>query len=188
MSKKLKNTWNIRREFDSDDEEEIVQPPAAPVETKVIDDMTLPAVHVAVLNDVKEAGRLYYVTSLNQFSMRVGTLTLRGNVGKVFVNDATPSKTRKCKYGNRCSHPETCEYYHDPAINCFSYDIRNYSASSWFYAPGRPKCKKIGSRERFECDMIELKHDDVDLMQDMLMHDILCGMLINKYYTEYLKQ
>lgn len=188
-SKKLRNTWNIKRELDDDDDEPTTPQPVAkpaaqvPVETVVVDTMTLPAINVTITTEVTQPGVLYYVGSIQQFAMLVGPLLLRGNIGQIYNEVTTPNKTRKCRYGTSCTNPSACEYYHDPLENILSTDIRNYSAYNWYYAPGKPRCKKFGSRERIEYDILDVRDEDIALSNDMLMHDILCNLILNKYNT-----
>jgi len=144
-----------------------------------------------IIGDIREVpqdGHLYYDQRLQRFGLRINGVLLHGNIGIVYGGEAIPEKIKDCKVCAMCD-PATCTYYHDPMKCSSSSDTRNFIASSWLYSPcrssrkdsGAYRVRKLSSRERLSADIPAIHPSEVPYYNEQLMHDILCGLVMNRY-------
>lgn len=127
--------------------------------------MSLSAISVRNISDVVADGRLYYVHDTKCFAIQIAGKVYRGNVGKVFApGEKSPYKVKECRFGNKCTRINECEYYHGPP------DVRNYVST-----------RRFGNLDTLDVDMMKMGPEDIKRNSDLLMHDILCDLLLQKY-------
>lgn len=147
----------------------------------------LSAIKVSDWNHVKNDGKLYYVDHADHFAIRVAGILFHGNIGMIYTNEKDPVKIKNCRFRETCSKIN-CNYYHDPLVHPGSKDKRNFIASSWLYAPptspfkNKRRSRRFGSVENLEVDILGLTPEETDRYIDQTMHDILCSILLHKYY------
>lgn len=154
----------------------------------ITEHLFLPAIVVSHWKELKSMrdGVLYYVSSADNFAIKINGSLYYGNIGNIITNESNPTKIKDCKFGKECSK-DKCNYYHDPMLSLDGSDRRNYVASSWVYSPpddkarNKKKMRKFGSLNNLEIDMQLLKKDDINRFNSQTMHDLLCSLLIKKY-------
>lgn len=80
---------------------------------------------------------------------------------------------------------QTCRFYHDPALHPGSRDVRNYMAESFAYTPfvdGNIWARRFGSNENLDADLRLIGAGDARLFRDQVAHDILCALILDKYF------
>lgn len=158
--------------------------------------MSLRATEIASTAEIRADGVLYYLPHTRRFALRfAGGLILQGNIGIVYTSDPSPQKIHDCDSQLGCN-VATCRYYHNPAIYPGSQDVRNFAATSWLYRPvssqsstpigeharsPQKKARKLASRDRLDVDILTITQDDLAYFNEQLMHDILCGLIMNYY-------
>lgn len=155
----------------------------------ITDNLSLLAIVVSHWRELKNMrdGILYYVSLADNFAIKINGNLYYGNIGNILTNESNPTKIKGCKFGKECSKHK-CSYYHDPLVSSDSSDRRNYVANSWLYSPpddkarNKKKMRKFGSLKNLEIDLHLLKKDDVDKFASQTMHDLLCSLLLKKYY------
>lgn len=148
--------------------------------------LAIPVVKTTSLDGVKDDGRLYYVTTLGQFSVKLAGVVFRGNIGNIFTDSLEHTKVRDCKYASTCIKGSTCDFYHDPVLTYGSTDARNYLSNSFSYIGPEHRHNrfigvKIGSLQNLDSDMISISSEDARKYQDMAMHMLLVAILIGRY-------
>jgi len=166
---------------------------ARDVDIPVSSGMSLRATEIASTAEIRADGVLYYLPHTRRFALRfAGGLILQGNIGIVYTSDPSPQKIHDCDSQLGCNIA-TCRYYHNPAIYPGSQDIRNFATTSWLYRPTSSTCmpdrahnpqkkaRKLASRDRLDADILTITQDDLAYFNEQLMHDILCGLIMNYY-------
>jgi len=155
---------------------------------------------------------IYWISSINQFAVRINGVLFRGDIGNIFnKNDQNQIGIEKCCHGKNCKNLKTkhgCKFYHDPfdlLMNglldtsdektkiCSKY--RNWSNSSWIYTsdfikPSNLNMRHIGNRATLNEDLILLKKsikykDSIDKYQSQIMHDILVVLATHSNFKNY---
>ena len=149
----------------------------------------LDAKKIRKLNQMTTPGDLYYIESMDHFAIKIGDILLHGNIGMI---DNNAKKSIKACRNNKCTDITKCQFYHDPLLYDGSTNIRNYNPQNWTYMPRNFPYKKMtshgkdqrhfGSRNNLETDILFVNKDDVNLFADQVMHDLLCIILLKKYY------
>ena len=131
-------------------------------------------------NSVLADGCVYYLRTAGHFAVRVGPLFLHGNVGIIYDNAREPTKVKSCQYGTKCLNIGACKYYHDPLLFPGARDVRNFTNTSFIYngSNDRRGGRKIGSKDRFDADIVQLRPEDTAHYLDQVAHDFFCAMLI----------
>lgn len=144
----------------------------------------LDAKKVKTFTQVQTMGELYYVESCKHFAIKIFDILLHGNIGKIYNKFDNSIKIKPCRYGKSCPKIATCGFYHDPTVVSGSTDVRNFIAENFTYTP--PFCKqrlrKFGSVENLDTDIILLNEENIDEFSDQTMHELLCVLLLKKYY------
>jgi hypothetical protein len=145
--------------------------------------LSIPAVVVPTIAQCEQDGNLYYIQKNELFAFRIAGQLFYGNIGNIYTDSKEPVKIKECKYSGKCMRMDTCNYYHDPKIFPESKDCRNYIASSFLYASpdayrSQTRCRRFGSKENLEMDIVDLSQEERYRFCDQSMHDILCAMLI----------
>ncbi len=152
---------------------------------KFTESLFLNAIQVPSFDNVKQDGELYYVESKNHFAFRIAGHLLHGNIGVIYTDEKSPENIKDCKFAESCMKRDNCDYYHDPLKFSDSNDVRNYTASSFLYAPpnsqykNRPHSRRFGSRDHLDTDIVALQDEDINRFNDQTMHDLLCSLLIS---------
>jgi len=137
--------------------------------------------------NVINSGEIYYVETAGHFAVKIFDILLHGNIGTIYTSaDSAPVRITSCKYGPGCKKNK-CEYYHDPAFIVGSKDVRNYLSTSWIYTNptslyNSKKSRRFGSLANLDADIITIADDEIDRYADQAMHDLLCTILLKKYY------
>lgn len=160
--------------------------------------------------NMPECVNLNWVSELNQYSIKINNLVLRGNIGniydkKILLNDRIHAhQVVPCSHGNSCKSilsEKYCKYYHDPMqllelknsklisdaffTECKKY-IRNFSNTSWIYTSVySPNMRCIGSRTSLLNDIQIAKvstnyRANIETMKQQVMHDILVLLLLSQ--------
>lgn len=147
----------------------------------------LSAVRVSTWSEVTANGELYYVENCGHFAFRIAGHLFHAGIGTIFTTESEPTKIKECMYGNGCNRAD-CTYYHDPLRCPGSKDIRNYAANSWLYStPGsalrqRSNSRNYGSLQYLDSDIQQMKPPDCRRFVEQAAHDIICGLLLFRYY------
>lgn len=158
------------------------------VDVPVSPNMSLRCTEVSDVNAIGKDGILYYIPRIRRFAIRLAGFVLQGNIGTVYVSDPSPQKIHDCDIQPACNIT-TCRYYHNPLTCPGSTDIRNFAATSWLYHPGAhissgtssKKTRKLSSRPSLDEDILTITSNDLSYYNEQLMHDILCGILMNYF-------
>ena len=147
----------------------------------------LDAKKVKTFTQVQTMGELYYVENCKHFAIKIFDVLLHGNIGKIydkFEQNKGNNKIKPCKYGKHCTNVAKCGFYHDPTINFNSTDTRNYIAENFIYTPPfkNKRLRKFGSIDNLDTDIILLSEENIDEMADQTMHELLCTLILKKYY------
>lgn len=149
----------------------------------------LTALKVPTFDYVKPNGELYYVDTANHFAIVIAGHMFHGNIGTIYTDEKNPEKIKDCKFADLCVKRNNCDYYHDPIKFSGSKDYRNFIASSWLYSqPGgtfknKPKSRRFGSRQYLDIDIVGLQSEEISRFHDQTMHDILCSLLISRFFA-----
>ena len=149
----------------------------------------LDAIKVKSFSDVKSDGNLYYIEDSNHFAIKIAGYMLHGNIGVIYTNGRDPEKIKNCKFGNGCIKPN-CNYYHNPLLYEGSRDVRNFIANSWLYAPPnspfryKKKSRRYGCKGMLDIDLSNLSSEEAERFIDQCVHDLLCSLLIFKYFYQ----
>lgn len=154
------------------------------VEIPVSTNMSLRCIEIPDLNAIQHDGILYYVPRLCRFAIRLAGFVLYGNIGIVYASEASPQRIHDCTMYPSCNM-ETCHYYHNPIKCRGSTNIRNFAATSWLYSDkvtsGSKKMRKLASRPKLDTDILTVTSGDLAYYNEQLMHDLLCGIIMNYY-------
>lgn len=163
------------------------------VNISVSQNMSLRCIEITDINAVRNDGVLYYIPRIQRFAIRICGFILQGNIGTVYISDATPHKIHDCDAQANCRQ-SPCNYYHNPLTCPGSNDIRNFAASSWIYHPpissseklipfekSPKKSRKLSSRPNLDHDIKFITSTDLMYYNEQLMHDLLCGIIMNFY-------
>jgi hypothetical protein len=156
------------------------------VDVRITTNMSLRCVEIADPTAIRADGVLYYIPHTRRFAIRIAGFLLQGNIGTVYISESHPEKIHDCEMYPACN-PQTCLYYHNPSTCQGSTDIRNFASTSWCYYPGtssRPsakKMRKLSSRDNLDADILTITSADLSYFNEQLMHDILCGIIMNYY-------
>jgi hypothetical protein len=146
----------------------------------------LDAKKVKTFTQVQTMGELYYVESCKHFAIKIFDILLHGNIGKIYNKFDSSKKIKPCRFGKLCPKLATCGFYHDPTIMSGSTDIRNFIADNFMYTPpfnnNKPRLRKFGSVDNLDTDIILLNEENIDEFSDQTMHELLCVLLLKKYY------
>jgi hypothetical protein len=160
--------------------------------------------------NMPECVNLNWISELNQYSIKINNLVLRGNIGNIYdkrilLNDRIHAhQVVPCSYGNKCKailSEKYCKYYHDPMqllalknsklisedffTECKKY-IRNFSNTSWVYTSAySTNMRCIGSRTSLLNDMqiasVSANYQaNIETMKQQVMHDILVLLLLSQ--------
>jgi hypothetical protein len=127
-------------------------------------------------------GVVYYLRTAGHFAVRVGPLFLHGSIGIIYDSTRELTKIKYCQYGSRCININTCTYYHDPLEFPGSRDVKNFAATSFLYngTNDRRGGRRIGSRDRFDADILQVQPEDIKTYLDQVAHDFFCAVLISQ--------
>lgn len=157
--------------------------PLAPI--KITEAIVIKAIPVASFDQVQADGQLYYNSSADHFAFRLGGQLFHGNIGTIYVDEATPVRVKKCRHGSGNCRRVNCDYYHPPNSARPSREYRNFVAGSWLYSPAKSQSRQrnrhFGSRPNLDIDINELEREDIDRFHDQAMHDLLCSMILYSY-------
>lgn len=155
-------------------------------EVHITNMISLRATEVTDMRGVQKSGVLYYIRSMRRFAMMIANMTLCGNIGIVYVGEASPSRVQDCTSYPHCR--ANCDFYHNPMKCANSMDVRNFFASSWLYTPTsysqyteKKKLRKLSSLNHLDRDLATITADDISYYGEQLMHDILCFAVMNYY-------
>lgn len=124
-------------------------------------------------DDVLSDGKVYYITSINRFAVRINGHLMLGNIGEIFTHGCTPYKIKTCSNGRSCRE-SNCTYYHPDAG-----DIRNFVSGSFSYHRRTEGIsRKIGNRSTLAADIAKATKPEIELFQDQSIHDLLCHLAI----------
>ncbi len=145
-------------------------------------------INATIINDINEAndmGKVYYLSSMEHFIIRIENLLLHGNIGVIYTDEKIPEKIKDCKFAGKCTRGSSCDYYHDPFIYKNSKDKRNFIASSWLYNPSnyRTLNRRFGCIRNIDKDINNITKEEISRFKDQLTHDLLWGLLIQKVYS-----
>jgi hypothetical protein len=159
-------------------------PIAREIEVPMSANMSLRCTEIPDASAIRADGVLYYIPQLRRFAMRIAGFVLMGNIGIVYNSELSPQKIRECNMQASCNYA-TCSYYHNPLTWPGSTDIRNFAATSWVYrhaaASGPKKMRKLSSRAHLDEDIRTITSADLSYYNEQLMHDLLCGIIMNYY-------
>jgi hypothetical protein len=139
---------------------------------------------------------LMWSDDINQYSIKINNLILRGNIGNIYDKKIIYQKNicahqvTPCFNGNRCSailSQKYCKYYHDPVEliqlkndNIISEEFyqttikytRNFSNTSWIYTninSNNRNMKYIGSKSNLDNDIsiLKLSKDRKKIIENM---------------------
>lgn len=164
------------------------------VEIAVSTNMFLRCIEIPDIGALQRDGILYYIPRTHRFAIRLAGFVLQGNIGIVYVSESSPQKIHDCDMQPSCN-PSVCRYYHNPCTCPGSTDIRNFAATSWLYhsthgssasnsgngCGGPKKTRKLSSRIGLDSDILTITGSDLSYYNEQLMHDILCGIIMNYY-------
>jgi len=127
--------------------------------------------------------KLYWVSDIQQFSIRINDVLITGNMGNVFTDGSPQNNISNCKNEN-CKN-ENCIYLHNSSI-----DTRNYTNLSWMYTPKaithkNRKMRHVGNKSSLNYDLEKMiKRDkkntkeEIDIIINQTMHDLLILMAL----------
>ena len=154
---------------------------------------------------------LRWVSEINQYTLKINNLVLRGNIGniydsKILLNDRIKAhQVVICEKGNNCSNilsNQYCKFFHDPMDllelknnNIISDQFykkcikltRNFSSTSWLYSSSYNKNMRcIGSKSTIDCDIACVKtlgiyKNNIENMKQQVMHDLLILLKLSDY-------
>lgn len=155
------------------------------VEVSVSRNMSLRCVEIPDINAIRNDGTLYYLPRIRRFAIRIAGFILQGNIGVVYSSEPSPQKIHDCEAYPSCNMA-VCRYYHNPLTCPGSTDIRNFAATSWLYRPGAhtsgtKKTRKLASRSSLDEDILTISSADLAYYNEQLMHDLLCGIIMNYF-------
>lgn len=141
--------------------------------------------------------RMYWVTDVQQFAIKICGMVLRGNIGTVYPSIHTANghviKINACRYGRMCRNigsAEGCTYYHDPVemgseqATKFK-EIRNFTNGSWLYTSEPVKennkmMRHIGSRPTIYSDLHNVSSNEAQCWIDQTIHSILVTLILHQ--------
>lgn len=126
--------------------------------------------------------KLLYKSNTKEFIMKFPTITLYGNIGKVYNDDQELYNTKICTYQSNCVNRAQCKFWHNPTTVNGSTDIMNFTSKSWIYDPVRPNRRHFGSIENLESDITRITNDDYIYFVRQTMHDLLCCIVLGRYF------
>jgi hypothetical protein len=146
---------------------------------------------VNTLDDIPDV-RLFWVSSIHQFAIRICGLVIRGNIGEIYQtlrNNRNVRNTIQCRHGKQCRIIGRCGYYHDPVDipeDMRSGEIRNYTNGSWVYTSESLNEKNrmmrhIGNRSTLSTDMISIADSEVSMWNDQTIHCLLVSMVLHMH-------
>jgi hypothetical protein len=163
------------------------------VDVPVSKNMSLRCIEISDISAIHSDGVLYYIPRIRRFAIRICGFILQGNIGTVYISETMPQKIHDCDAQANCKQA-LCNYYHNPLTCPGSNDIRNFAASSWIYRPqpssdkqthtfekSSKKSRKLSSRPCLDDDIKFITSSDLMYYNEQLMHDILCGIIMNFY-------
>jgi len=157
-----------------------------PAPVKITEALALSAISVSTFGQVAADGQLYYVKNADHFAFRLAGKLFHGNIGTIYIDEASPARVKNCRYETGACRRPNCEYYHPPTIKQRvsvrqSKEYRNFVASSWLYSPagGRQRSRRFGSRPNLDLDIVDMAGEDIDRFHDQAMHDLLCSLLLH---------
>lgn len=159
------------------------------IDVPVSKNMSLRCIEIADIGAIHGDGILYYIPRIRRFAIRICGFILQGNIGTVYISETMPQKIHDCDAQANCRQP-SCNYYHNPLTCPGSSDIRNFAASSWIYRPhsapapfekSPKKSRKLASRPSLDDDIKFISSSDLMYYNEQLMHDLLCGIIMNFY-------
>lgn len=154
-------------------------------------DIVIPAKVVQHLNQVPNIN-IYWVTSIQQFVLKINNTIIRGDIGDVYKRQPSGACGSKYDYDNlpsnikaciKCKNTPSkgCIYYHDPLK--YGYNphinktyIHNFMATSWLT---RPRISR--STYKLDIEKIKMNNDnaaDISMLQSQMMHDLLSYIII----------
>jgi hypothetical protein len=196
ITKNNSETWLEIAGRSTDNNREVVQisrmmPPPGFVtysKIRINDYIYIEAKKVNDFSSVLSSGELYYVESADHFAIKIMEILIHGHIGLIYTNSDNPVKIKECKYRENCKK-DNCEFYHNPLVVKGSKDHRNFIASSWLYSPPTAisnkyniKSRRFGSKEYIDTDLNIISDEEVERFYDQTMHDILCTIILKKYY------
>lgn len=126
--------------------------------------------------------KLLYKNSTKEFIMKFPTITLYGNIGKIYNDDQELYNTKICTYQANCINRAQCKFWHNPSIVSNSLDVMNFTSKSWIYDPTRPNRRHFGSLDNLETDITRITNDEYLYFVRQTMHDLLCCIVLGRYY------
>ncbi len=142
------------------------------------------------VDDIKDVPNtnLYFVRNIGQFALRINNVVFRGNVGDIFAHVFGAKKTAKLRQVTHCNNYSKCvrngvlcNFYHDPlkllvlSSKKFETQRRNFTNSSWLYAPTKEGCRSLGNGSSAHTD-INLPQHDEQLFRDQCIHQLLLAL------------
>jgi len=160
----------------------------------------IPVIMVDTIKDLPNYN-MFFIKDFAQFAIKINGQVLRGNIGHIDTNNKQCKRvkrnTTKCIYNSGCDYIDTneCSFYHDmldyerytPDVleqrKKQNIHIRNYRNHNWLYTsePQNSKnnyMKHIGSEDRLSTDIPLVSESEIDLLKDMLLHDLLVSLSI----------
>lgn len=152
-------------------------------EIKINKKYSIPAIKITDGDIVKMPyNKLLYKSSTNEFILKLPTITLYGNIGRIYNDDQELHNTKICTYQANCINRVQCKFWHNPSLVNGSTDIMNFTTKSWIYDPVRPNRRHYGSLENLESDIARLTNDDYIYFVRQTMHDLLCCIILGRYF------
>lgn len=123
--------------------------------------------------DLIPSSPLYYISSTNQYAVKILDSVISGQVG--FIADNT-KKIYNCKL-NHDHCLSKCRYFHPGEIPTWSY-------SNWIYTPQtlstlNRRMRHIGSRDTLASDIRQSTKQERDMRSLQTMHDILIKLCMD---------
>ena len=167
---------------------------------KVAPGVQIPVIMVDTIEDLPNYN-MFFIKEFAQFAIKINGQVLRGNVGHIYTHSKQCKQikrnTIKCIYNSGCDYIDTndCSFYHDvldygkytPDVlaqrKTQNIHVRNYRSQNWIYTsePQNSKnnyMKHIGSEDKLSADISLVSESEIDILKDMLMHDILVSLSI----------
>jgi hypothetical protein len=181
---------------------------------EIAQNVSTPVVVVKNIHEIPSTS-VYWISSLNQFAVKINNVLFRGNVGDIYRKEDIqklnkPEQITICKRGNACSvllAGESCKFYHDPNdVNKLYHDkkithrdnkIRNFVNTSWVYTDKTQHKKNMsmrhfGSRStlKHDIDLIKINmspvmRTSINNFEHQCMHDILVNIGIQTAVSNF---
>jgi hypothetical protein len=142
---------------------------------------------------------IYWISSSQQFAIRINGMLLSGNLGNICTNGIDSNLISKCKNGSKCKKLSTgkkCKYYHNneevlahnlepDILSWYLSQRRQFTNGSWMYNFNKKSAsgRKISSANNLIIDLHMAKNTNYnsEVVRAQTLHDILLIACMNEF-------